>query len=546
MYLNQKYNFLNMAKIKTNSNTRTKAIQKFMPGKRVMFYSFLGLWFFIFSSCEDVLEEKSYSKITSANFYEDAEAAEAAINGCYRGACAWGTFGFHGHKMAELASDISDGLTAVETYSHAKYDASSESVRFGWIGWYTIIHRCNTVLERVPPIKMNEKLKKRILAEAKFLRAWSNLCLVRLYGDIPLRKQSAQTPEMIDLPRTPTEDVYNFIIEDLKYAENNLWPEYTGADKGRANIDAAKTLLSITYMTMAGKPLEKGEEMWIKAKNKAWEVIEDRGGIPAPHDALANEYGNLFATDYENKYHSEKLFFINHVNINDLGTPLTHLYAATDDYGPSNGATMWHSEHFYNSFEPEDERAIQGFKHIYTSGGGATTYFWPDTTGNNGLVPGINEAPPDGATLGNHPYSAKYDDPNATTKTNSASPINILRYAETLLIFAETENEINGPTKNAYAAINSVRQRANLPKLQLLMDDSTSKSEFREKLLMERAHEFFGENKRRFDLIRTGTFIEKMNEAGRNVSKAHLLFPIPLEEILGNTKISQNDQNPGW
>jgi len=496
-------------------------------------------------SCEDLLEEKSYSKLTSANFYKDADAAVAAVNACYRTLCGWGTLGYHGHKMIELASDISDGTNEAIFYAEAKYDASSESVRFGWIGWYTTIHNCNAVQERIGDIEMDENLKNRIYGEAKFLRAWSNFQLVQLYGDIPLRSESAKTPDLISIPRTPVSKVYDLIVEDLKFAEENLWDEYTGNDKGRVNVAAAKTLLAAVYLTMAGYPLNRGEEMYILARDKAKEVIDQRGGLPVPAGELS-DYSALFKLDYQSKYHKEKLFFINHANVQDQGTPLTHLYAATNDYGPSTSAAFWHTVDFYNSFEPNDDRAKTGFQHLYTSDDGSKTYFWPDTTGNNGVIPGINVPPPAGATLGLHPFSTKYDDPSATTKTNSASPINVLRYAETLLIFAEAENEINGPTQAAFDAINGVRTRAKIPDLQLVMNNQNDQAEFRNKVLMERAHEFYGEHKRRFDLIRTGRFIETMNAAGRPVTSVHLLFPIPLEEILGNKAINQENQNPGW
>jgi hypothetical protein len=521
------------------------SVMKKLQTVRSLFRSALILLLIFSVSCEDILDEKSYSNITSANFYVDADAAVAAVTAVYRSMGGWATLGFHGHKMIELASDISDGTATVTMYSEAKYDASSESVRFGWIGWYTVIHNANTVMERVPPIEMDTDLKNRILAEAHFLRAWSNFHLVRLYGAIPLRYESAQTPENTNIPRSPVSEVYDLIIEDLKFAEENLWNEYDVSDQGRATIDAAKSLLSIVYLTMAGYPMELGDAYYQLARDKAREVIESRGGLPVPSGELA-DYGDLFKLDYQNKFHKEKIFFINHANIEDQGNPITNQYAATDDYGPGSSAAMWHSLEFYNSFEEGDDRVKKAFHHVYTANNGQDVYFFPDTTGNSGIIPGWGEAPPEDAILGTRPYSKKYDDPNATTKTNSAAPINVIRYAEVLLVFAEAENEMNGPTPDAYQAINAVRIRANLPELSNIMVNPSSKDEFRNKLLIERAHEFFGENKRRYDLIRTGTFIEKMNSIERTVSEVHLLYPIPLEEMLGNTALSQDDQNPGW
>ena len=77
------------------------------------------------------------------------------------------------------------------------------------------------------------------------------------------------------------------------------------------------------------------------------------------------------------------------------------------------------------------------------------------------------------------------------------------RYADALLIFAEAENEANGPNADAYAAMNAIRNRAGLPSLSGLTQD-----DFRTAILKERRLELHAEVKRRFDLIRTDGFAE--------------------------------------
>src|SRR5690625_6710914 len=67
----------------------------------------------------------------------------------------------------------------------------------------------------------------------------------------------------------------------------------------------------------------------------------------------------------------------------------------------------------------------------------------------------------------------------------------LLRYAEVLLIFAEPENEVeNGPTPEAYQAVNLIRKRAELPALSQLDQNS-----FREAVWKEKWHELSYENK---------------------------------------------------
>src|SRR5690606_19453473 len=71
-------------------------------------------------------------------------------------------------------------------------DQPFESVTTGrmnacWASYYSLINRANVVLARVPGIAMNENDKRRILAEAYFLRAGAYINLVRFWGAVPLR-----------------------------------------------------------------------------------------------------------------------------------------------------------------------------------------------------------------------------------------------------------------------------------------------------------------------------------------------------------------------
>lgn len=147
-------------------------------------------------------------------------------------------------------------------------------------------------------------------------------------------------------------------------------------------------------------------------------------------------------------------------------------------------------------------------------------------------------------------------------KNKNLTPINfpILRYADVLLMIAEAENEYYGaPTPLAEACLKEVRDRAGVSDLTGTL---TSPSAFREAIKDERAMELCFEYTRRFDLIRWGEFVEKMNEqavlaqSGNNwnqggqaapffrVSSAYRYFPIPDAEKAVNKLITGN--NPDW
>src|SRR5690606_20986374 len=118
---------------------------------------------------------------------------------------------------------------------------------------------------------------------------------------------------------------------------------------------------------------------------------------------------------------------------------------------------------------------------------------------------------------------------------------------EVMLIYAEATNEINGPTEKAYAQVNRIRERAELPALENL-----TKEAFREAIWRERYHELAFENKAYFDIQRTrkaynlqdGTFegiFTYTNESGVKFTEQYLLWPIPQSEMDANPKLVQSN-----
>src|SRR5690606_36311828 len=105
----------------------------------------------------------------------------------------------------------------------------------------------------------DEAYKNRLIGEARFLRALNYFYLVRGWGDIPL-----QHIDLID--RKPTEEVYQFIEEDLLFAIDHLplKSQYASKDLGRATKGAAQGLLAKVYLY---------QKKWNEAVNMARAVI---------------------------------------------------------------------------------------------------------------------------------------------------------------------------------------------------------------------------------------------------------------------------------
>jgi hypothetical protein len=362
---------------------------------------------------------------------------------------------------------------------------------------------------------MDENLKKRYVAEAKFIRAMMYFNLVRFYGGVPLVTAETTSLENVELPRAKVEDVYALIESDLKEGEATLPKSYTGADIGRATQGAAKGLLAKVYLTRAGNTTSS--PFWTQAAAKAKEVMDL--GV---YDLWAN-YADVF--DLRNKGGRESLFEIMYLT-DVLGNAHTTYWAPrSDPRVPGTGfGTIRPTKSLWDQFGPNDKRRDVTF---------LTSYVNPSNSATVNL------------TIESENFATavsfwKLADLSSKVYNGGGKSFPYMRFAEILLIYAEALNEVNSPTAEAYTAINRVRSRAGLSDL-----GGLSKDQFRDAVLKERRVELAFEGHRWFDLVRTGRLIDAVKAEtsfGRNpqIQPHHVLLPIPLVELGANKALVQN------
>jgi hypothetical protein len=416
------------------------------------------------------------------------------------------------------------------------YDGNTGHIANYWNGLYRVIAQANLLVDKVPGIaKMDEAARKKVLGQAKFLRAWSYFRAVQLWGDVPL----ITTPQTIYSPdfkpsRSPKEEVYQLIVADLKEAEaaGLNWMDASG----RVSTAAAKSLLAQVYLTMAGQPLNKGVPYYQLAADKAYEVITYAKSNPGIIN-LFPTYGEVHSELTENKL--EHIFMVQY-NTAVAGNPMENMYPnfkpVTHAGNSGTGSTV-PTLSFYNAYEPGDLRAKNQEGWFYTS------YY------KNGVG--------DPFDLG-APYIFKHFNTIAAgapgkipTKQNSLN-VPVIRYAEVLLTYAEAQNEV-GLTTAAHDALKKVRTRAQLNTP--LMGEYTQAS-FREAVWRERWYELAYEGITWFDMVRLrkvfnettkgfDNFVGHVNKSSNQaLQEKHLLFPLPTPERRNNPNLSP--QNPGY
>ncbi|WP_411274912.1 RagB/SusD family nutrient uptake outer membrane protein [Daejeonella sp.] len=496
------------------------------------------------SGCSNFLDEAAPSNLTPESFYTIPDHAEAAIAAVY----ADTRFVGGGAEIFSSNWQLLEAPTGTSTTETAQnsdlnnlysltYDGNTVHVINWWNGAYRVISQANLVLEKVPSITpMNDAQKKRILGEARFLRAWAYFYAVRLWGDVPIvTKPQTVTSEDFSPPRSSQEAVYKLIVEDLLAAEaaGFAWMDVSG----RISQAAVKSQLARVYLTMAGQPLNKGAGHYKLAADKAGEVITYANSNPG----MINLFPTYFDVHRENlKNRTEHIFMLQY-NVLVAGNPMGNMlpnFKPVTFAGPGGTGSTVPTSAFYNSYETGDLRAKNQEGYFYTS------YF------TNGSGAPFQLGAPYIFKHFNMTSAGSFGVPG--TRNNNLN-VPLIRYAEVLLMYAEAQNEASGPNMAAYDAFKRIRDRA---KLVTPAFGTYNQSTFREAVWKERWHELCYEGITWFDMVRlrkvfnegTKGFDNFVGHINRSTNQAlqtkHLLFPLGIQEMNNNPNLKP--QNPGY
>lgn len=455
------------------------------------------LCLFVCTSCkEDFLELNPQSTIAPETFFKTAADAVTAVNGCYKslavGSQYGGTFQILMENRGDNYLDQDPSSGAGQNYQINRFSDSPGNTNLynAWTSLYSTIFRCNTVLESVEPIKMDNTLKNRIKGEASFIRALSYFNLVRLWGDVPLVIKSIDPIGASNLKREATTAIYAQIEADLTFAAANLPLTHAAVDLGRVTKGAAQGLLGKVYLY---------QKKYTNAKTVLDEVIA------AKTFSLLPNIAETFSPTV--KYHAEILFAVRYTK-GIAGQDHGYWYANTQIIGLDST--------LFKAYDVLDTRR--------------TMIEFAKPTGNSNILP------------------RKFIDIAVNNNTGTDFPI--LRYADVLLLQAETLNEIGYSNSTAagtaFAHLNAVRKRAGLT--ELTATDLVDQTAFRKEIYKQRRLELPFEGDRWFDMVRTGTAIEAIAASSKKITIApfRFLYPIPQQEIDIMNNKTTFPQNPGY
>ncbi|MGE6353951.1 RagB/SusD family nutrient uptake outer membrane protein [Flavobacterium sp. NPDC079362] len=440
---------------------------------------------FIWMSCSDFLENEPEDRITKENFYKSESDFQAATGPLYNK--VWFDFndkfyyGLGDGRAANLYAPFSD---YVYPFTDLTETGLTGPLVSAWGSLYNVVQQSNNVIIGITGSSVNDNLKNKYIAEARFMRGTAYWYLASLWGDVIISTDPRELVKNPIVNKNPLKDVYEFAMRDLEFAAKYL-PETSG-QSGRLTKYSAFGMLSRVYLSYSGvsdnpNSGTRTQEYLDLAKKAAEKVI-----TAGPYSLMPN-YADLFMV--ENNNNTESMFALQWVANGDFGVNNTQqaYFALGSDITGDDAAWGYWTRASYNvlqEYESKDTRrkaTWMGNKDHYAeinkANGGYTVDHANDfLTVKKGVV---------GSTKDN----------SKITRMNSALNTYMLRLGEVYLNYAEAALGNNTTTADALAlsGVNKLRVRAGLdPKTTLTYTD----------IIHERRVELCMEGQYWYDLVR--------------------------------------------
>lgn len=538
-------------------------------------YSLFIAVLIIISSCSDFLDRDPLSQASENTFWNTEADAEKGVNALYEIMPGQRDFWRDCQSDNSLMTNAW-GESGLGYICQGIHNAATGYITEEWI--YKDIYRILYYLDKLNGMTIDPVKKQRFEGEARFILALKYYRMTRHFGDIPLIKEKPIELDKAALPRSPKQEVLDYALENIETAIEYLPDSYSGNNTGRITKGAALTLKADIYLDMASyKKFHNGQDatnLWKEAASAAQQVIdlnlyelEEDFAFLFKSEANNNNKEVILANQYKENERTHMLPIL----CSPAGTGVTGQGWASfcptrdlvDSYEMIDGKTIYESA-LYDMNDPWENRDARLKKTFFLPGyeclrpNGQYEPYMPHPAFNK--PERINN---EGGGITGFMY-LKYNDQMLTKPANSWTNFSLYRYAEVLLIAAEALNEYEPGNIKIAEYVNQVRKRAGLPEVN---EHLGNQEKMRTYIREERRHEFVGEHKRYFDILRWKTAETVLNEPGYGINKdensaigdytqekflgqnrtfdisKHYLWPIPQNALDNNSNLTQN---PNW
>ena len=375
----------------------------------------------------------------------------AALAGVYQALTTKGTYGMYLSMFLVQSTDEAFYRNTSPNPNTMAYDFTSSDVYIDqtWKDLYEGINRANYLLANLNKPVMDESKRSVIKGEALFLRAFMYFQLVSYWGDVPLLLEPSVDSRKVNNPGTPAKDIFDQILKDMIEAKDLVNTYTVNGNPVHVSKTAIEGILARVCLKMAGQPLNDVSKY---EDAKAWADSVIQSGVHSLNSDYAQIFINESADLYDNKFKEtlwEIEFYGNNMGVTDMAAGFVPYIAVINnnnsDEAGKGYARVAVTGYFFKKFDAADLRrdwAIAPYSFL-----------------KNNSTTEVLKDPNDIYTRQVGKWRRKYE--TVTPRHTESSPTNfpVIRYSDVLLMYAEAENALNGPTEAAYDAINQVRRR---------------------------------------------------------------------------------------
>lgn len=480
------------------------------------------------TSCSDWLEMEAYTSDDIETTFSDEVRADKFVQGCYRGLIHNEMFYQLGMGETVMHS-CEDGSTNNSKYMMCNYKFDAlipATVTTIYKEQYRIIEATNIAISNLSKMPETEK-RNQLLGEAICIRAFCYLNLIRIYGDVPavytpLEEMDPNDENTFYPKRSSRDEIYDKVISEVQSVIDWL-PWFEESDyqtPERITKQGAYALLARLALYAGGYSLRwnletndpatlkmarrddatRVKELYQIADNACFQIINHGS------NSLVQAHEDMSGFQYLWYNHCQRNFAATNTEIlwetaqyGDVTNSQFTTYAQPGSRGGKYGslkAMQFMLPTYYLSFNPKDTRrdvSCTSYS-IYFLEKGSAKDTWVDVgTTYSCIMPGKFRL-------------SWCVAPQSNKQRNLDIPI--FRYADVLLMYAETQNYLNnGPTQAAKNALQEVRNRAGVGEELTIPNEQEA---FDDAIVQERKWEFATEFTLRTDLIRMNRLTKEL------------------------------------
>lgn len=507
-----------------------------------------GMALLSLTACNDFLDVDPSSTAVDTDFVYNSEGEiSTALNGVYAELLSGNTFGKNLYNTFQLNSDVDFATNANETASGnspARFDTRSDAsnIKTLWNSLYAGVETANEFIYNLKKSPLySEDMKSvideentsggivteevpdvtnltQMMGEAKVIRAMFYHELLAYWGDIPFTFRATYETDDLFPEVTDRQTVSDSLIADLRHAA-----EWMKSDQ-EATLDAPERISQeAAYAMIARLALQAGGYSLNHDEGNTTGYKMTRPDNYKEYYQIAREYakkvidagGHTLSMSYRDVFIDECNYIVNKGDDPIFEIPFGKEYSGDWGYvqGPKSTVDATSDTDYSHSAwgsTSSSVRVTRFYRHMFQEGDTRRDYI----NGTWGYSQqGVPTLVLKDYTLYNNKWSKLWNTTGLGKATSGNTGINFayIRYADVLLMFAEADNELNGPTQDAIDAVNQVRKRAfDGVDYALTAEQTGTKDDFLKAILDERKFEFAGENMRWKDLVRNNLYAEEL------------------------------------